>query len=249
MLTSISARFCNKGFEKAQNREKTFSRRINLCTFSEIIIFSVLQFFPAILFNRVFLKWIDSENYFGGAYMYPFFFVAFCLILRAEPLKLLDLVTPGYALCLVFAKIACFFFGCCAGFETLSFGVYNRMKAKVMFPVQLVEVAVALLIFLFLLWYRKKAKTGTMYPIFLLLYSSTRFCTEFLRYEENIFGPLKGFHIYAIIGIALGLVELLIMLRFGERISAFLAGKQRKLIDPLQIPIEEEQEEPVSEDT
>lgn len=236
MLSSISARLCNKKFEKAQDKKKTFSRYINLCTFFEIIIFSLLQYYPTVLFGKTLQVWIQdgTVNYYGGAYLFPFAFFAFCLILQAEPLKLLDLVTPGYALSLVFAKIACFCHGCCAGFETLKYGLYNHEHEKMMFPVQIVEAAVALLIFLFLFWYRKKAKTGTMYPIFLLLYSSTRFFTEFLRCEENLFGPLKGFHIYAIIGVALGLVELLVMLRFGKRISDLLSKKQTKLLDPVQ---------------
>lgn len=188
----------------------------------ETVIVTAVQYAPLDPLG----KWFAAEmnlkcrDYFGGAYFFPFITIAFCLLVKIEPLKQLDLFAPGYAIALGFSKLGCFCFGCCAGMET-EHGMYNELFQKEMFPVQLVEAAFGFLIFFILLKYKKKAKSGTMYPMYLILYSSTRFCSEFFRHEPNIIGSLKSYHIQCLVGIAVGLIELLLMLKFGEKITEF----------------------------
>lgn len=188
----------------------------------ETIILTAGQLLPITFMNRWFggLVTNGNANYFGAAYTFPFFFILVCLFVGVEPLKQFDMYVPSYPLILITAKLSCFFDGCCAGIES-SYGLYNHYYDKVMFPVQLVESGLAFLIFLFMLWYKKRAKKGTMFPIYLILYSSTRFFSEFLRMEPNVFGILKTYQILCLIGIALGILELVLVLKFGNNISAF----------------------------
>lgn len=173
-----------------------------------ITIVSCVQFFSGrymvSFIGRIFTH--GFYNYFGFAIFAPIIFVIFCKLISLDCWGYLDAFTPGYAISLVFFKMACFSYGCCEGINRF-FTLYYPERNQYQFPIQLLECLVAVCIFFFLLYYRKKAKRGTMYPIFLVLYSGTRFFTEFLRVEPNIFGPLKAYHIWCVIGVVVGLVE------------------------------------------
>ncbi len=174
-------------------------------------------------FNVPFGRLIGTNaNYFGLLYTVPFVLLIFCILMRIQPLRQIDLVTPALPLALVFAKLACFCGGCCWGIEC-SFGLYNYRftSCRVEFPVQLVEAGLALAIFVFLLFWRKKAKPGTMFPTYLILYSATRFFSEFLRHEPNVLWIFKTYQILCIIGVILGVVQLLLVRKFGDRIERF----------------------------
>lgn len=221
ILSLPSRLLCTTAGEN-ENIRPTLFRRETTYAVIETIIVTAVQYYPLLPLGEWFGQWVNNgcQDYFGGAFFFPFIIVAFCLITKIEPLKQLDLYAPGYAIALSISKLGCFFGGCCAGMEC-SFGVYNQLFQKVMFPVQLVESAFALIIFLFLLRYSKKAKSGTVYPTYLILYSSTRFFSEFLRKEPDVIWHLKSYHIQCLVGVVVGVVELLLMLKFGEKITAF----------------------------
>lgn len=162
-----------------------------------------------------------GTNFFAGVFLFPLFLAIICIILKINILKQSDIAAPAYALGLFIAKIGCFCCGCCHGIEC-SFGMYNYETNTVEFPVQLVESGVALAIFIFLMFYKKNAKEGTVYPVFVILYSATRFFSEFLRHEPNVvFDILKTYHILCIIGIIYGTVELIIVLKYADKIKQF----------------------------
>lgn len=192
-------------------------------TILEILLVSYVQYNIPASFNRPFGNLVGTgANYFGLLYPVPFILLLYCILMRINPLKQIDLITPAFPLALVFAKLACFCAGCCSGIEC-SFGLYNHNVAsgRVEFPVQLVEAGLALAIFIFLLFWRKKAKPGTMFPTYLILFSGTRFFSEFLRHEPEVFWIFKTYHILCIIGVVLGVAELLLVLKFGDKISQF----------------------------
>lgn len=185
----------------------------------EICIFSLVQYELTGFFNRTFGDMVGTgANYFGKLYHIPFLLAAFCILLWVDPCKQIDLITPAYPLALFVTKIGCFCQGCCNGFEWAG-GMYNHSSKLVEFPLQLVEAGLALLIFIFLMYWRKKAKPGTMFPIYLIIYSATRFFSEFLSNKPDVFGILKTYHILCIIGVVVGIIELVIALVFGEKIS------------------------------
>lgn len=189
----------------------------------EVIIFSIFQYAFAGNLNLLFGRMVNtSYNYFGLLYFSPVILTVVSLFLAVNIFKQMDLMTPSFPLALIFAKLGCFFNGCCRGFEC-EWGLINYKDESNLvreFPSQLLEAGLALVIFFFLVWYRKKAKEGTMFPIYTILYSATRFFSEFTRREPNVFGILKKYHILCLIGIVIGLIELLLATKYKDSITA-----------------------------
>ena len=126
-------------------------KKQTLCQFLEKVLIVFGSIYPLLFMNYYFGYLVTGDaNYFGSLYTFPYFFFPIPIILGVNPFKIYDEIVPGYALSLVFAKLACFCSGCCAGIEW-KHGLYNYACDKVMFPVQLLEAVLALLIFIFLL--------------------------------------------------------------------------------------------------
>ena len=186
------------------------------------------------LFNRSFGDFVGTgANYFGFLLTILFFWILFSVLIVANTLKILDISTMYLPLHLVFVKLSCFCNGCCHGIEW-EHGIYNSNPyyEGTQVPVQLIEAFWALLIFFILLWYRKRAKPGNVFPMYMILYSATRFFSEFFRPEENVLGPLKMYHILCLIGIAYGFLHLAflhfyrdIAIEFFDNINAKLDMK------------------------
>ena len=187
----------------------------------EIIVISFIQIYPNGFLNVKFGHLMNTgANYFGLLYFVPLILFAFFYIISIDPFKQTDLITPAYPLALFFVKLGCFCNGCCGGFEC-EWGLMNYQNEadpKREFPIQLIEAGLALAIFLFLLWYRKRAKEGTMFPIYTIIYSATRFFSEFASNKPDVFGILKTYHILCIIGVILGVTELILVLRYAEKV-------------------------------
>jgi prolipoprotein diacylglyceryltransferase len=171
--------------------------------------------------NIPFGQWVGTgSNYFAALFFLPVFAIVMGFSLWLDPLKQSDISVPGLAMTLIFLKTACFTSGCCHGIWWPG-GPYSYRNNRDEFPIQLVEAGVGLLIFLFLLWYRKHGKTGTVLPMYTILYSSTRFVTEFWRGQEIVWRGLKVYHFFCIIGFVVGLIELIIVLKYGKKISLY----------------------------
>lgn len=199
----------------------------------EIFLLSCVQFFSGVVLNGILgdLLTDGADNYFGFAVFAPLVFLLVCRLARTDPFGHLDLFTPAYAAALVIFKLACFTAACCGGIHTnMTFWYPHGPRSN--FPVQLVEMLVALGIFFFLLRYRKRAKPGTMHPVYLMLYSGTRFFTEFLRIEPDIFLCFKLYHILCAAGFLIGAGEYLLMTagngRFPERTRLRVTEGRRK---------------------
>lgn len=196
----------------------------NVLTVSEILLISVFQYYPLTILNIKFGALMSTgANYFGLIYFIPIILFLFFFCISINPFKQMDLITSSYPLGLIFLKIACFCDGCCGGFEC-DWGLMNYhydSGPKKEFPTQLVEAGLALLIFVFLLWYRKRAKEGTMFPVYTIIYSATRFFSEFTSNKPDILWHLKTYHILCIIGIILGIAELILVLKYSEKIKLF----------------------------
>ncbi len=186
----------------------------------EVYFISFAQFYLGAL-NAFFGELVGTgANYYGTLFVSPIMVAFFGLLLGRDIFKLMDLVTLTYPLKLILVKLACFCQGCCKGM-VCSFGLYNHATDQIEFPVQLVEMALAGIIFVFLLFWRKKAKEGTVFPIYLIIYSATRFFSEFLRCEENVLFILKKYHILCLVGIAVGFFVLFVVKNYKERIQRF----------------------------
>lgn len=172
------------------------------------------------------------DDYFANIFVGPFAVLFSSLLLINSPLKTLDVAAPCMATALIFFKIACFCAGCCYGVEW-SGGLYNEDTERVELPIQLIEVACAVIMFVILMVLAKKKKRrhGTLYPLFILMYCGSRFVSEFWRDDyPDVWGPLKAYHIQCIIGFVEGAVMMAVVLIWGEKITAFFEGKSSALV-------------------
>lgn len=101
-----------------------------------------------------------------------------------------DILAPAIPLFHAFGRVGCFFAGCCYGVPgKFGFVFYNsplpEANGVVRFPVQLLEAAIELLIFLLLdRMLKKGAGRGSFLKIYLGLYAFVRFFLEYLRGDE-----------------------------------------------------------------
>lgn len=183
-------------------------------------VFSLLFFY----LNPHFGDWFTShnKNYYGTLTAWLLAFTLIPIFLKMSPLRILDLFSGGLPLQLIFAKMACFCWGCCSSFEMPGSFYYNRIYGRYEFPVQLVEAAVAAILFVIIAHYRKRNKTvGSVFPLYLVLYSVSRFLTEFLRADlPNVLGPFDAYQIMSVVFTLIGLLLFWIVLKYRERIEA-----------------------------
>ena len=175
-----------------------------------------------------------SDNYFFSIYAAPVALLLMGTLLRFSPLKLTDYATVPHIVALIFYKIACFCWGCCYGVPSETFGMMNHSHNRMEFPVQLVELACAVIMFIVILSVqRKKDRTpGLLYPLFIIMYCGSRFVSEFWRGDyPAVFGPLKGYHIQCLVGLVEGIIFLVVVLKCGKKITEFFDSKNQGFID------------------
>lgn len=104
---------------------------------------------------------------------------------------LTDLLTPIAPLFHVFGRIGCFMAGCCYGKESEIFGIAFHCSNSApngvkLIPVQLIEAACNVLIFILLLTLKpERKKRGTALPFYGICYAICRFIIEFFRGDEH----------------------------------------------------------------
>lgn len=135
------------------------------------------------------------------------------LRLKRLPLRAFtDIAAPAIPLFHAFGRIGCFLGGCCYGIECEAGFVYTNSLVESAngvrrFPVQLLEAAFNLFLFLLLWRLLTKGKSGLM-RWYLLCYSIARFLLEFLRgdaYRGEAFGLSTSQIISLLILIGLGI--------------------------------------------
>ena len=211
------------------------------CGFEALVIFALTAAVTAALNNPLSQLFLgdNSANYFPYMFFVPVLLFVFGVLLRVSPLKLEDYFAPLGLVILIIVKLACYFQGCCNGVELSGPGpfpafCYNQNQAQYQVPVQLIEMAcaVVMLIVLILVGRRKNRKTGLLYPLFMLMYCGSRFISEFWRGDyPAVWGRLTGYHIQCIIGFVLGAVYLVAVLIWGERITAFFETRNKAWLD------------------
>lgn len=196
---------CPHAFKQKTNTRKWIVAAV------EFIVMTYCGVGLLLVLNPRFGDWFTdgNANYYGSLTAYFIAFTVVSAVLGISPLRSLDLLAPGLPLSLVVSKIACVTSGCCSSFEMPGSFYYNMDTGRYEFPIQMVEAAVALLLFFFMLWYRKRARvSGELFPVYLISYSVTRFFLEFLRADiAKIHGSIDSYHVmsvlYALLGIAL----------------------------------------------
>ena len=123
-----------------------------------------------------------------------------------------------------FGRIGCYLVGCCYGepFESNFSVTYTHSLFAPnnipLFPTQLTEAAVLLLIAVFLLIYINKFKGKHAFELYIVLYGIIRFILEFFRYDSYR-GIISGFSISQYISIFLILSVLFFLLYKKKQIK------------------------------
>ena len=121
-------------------------------------------------------------------------FIPYCIIRKLNLGEMINLIIPSVPLVHGIGRIGCFLAGCCYGLPMdPPWGVYfNSAMAPhgvALFPVQLLEAALNILLFCFLYNYAKKPrKPGRILGLYLICYGVERFFLEYLRYDA-----IRGF--------------------------------------------------------
>lgn len=218
--------FKKASYGLSKENAKKFNIISLIFTFLEIVLIYVM-FVIIAQFTRTFGNLVGTgANYFTILFFYPIAILLLSVITGANPLKKMDFIAQALPIALFFDKIGCYCAGCCRGIYWVGGPRNERYDFQEQFPVQLVEAGLAAAIFIILFIYSKKnKKAGTVFPIYMILYTSTRFFSEFYRAEENVLGPLKVYHILCIIGLVLGIIYLVLSLKFGDKITAYYDKK------------------------
>lgn len=157
-------------------------------------------------------------NYFGNIYSLLLLAAVLALV-KIDPLRQLDLIIPAHAVSLVFFKMACFMAGCCNGKECAG-GFYFVRNQRYEFPSQLLEMLVALVIAIVLICtLRKGLFPGRLHALYLILYSATRFFTEFTREGDVIFAGLQAYQLQCLVTLALSVCAWFLLGKYGNSIS------------------------------
>lgn len=201
------------------SKQVCFLSTIGCWVVFETVMISIAQYFLPLCFNMILGEVLNTgANYFGNLFSAPVLVLLACVLLKIDFLAQMDLFTPAFPLALFFSKIGCFFAGCCRGM-VWEHGFYNPVSKLTEFPAQLLEAAVALLLFIFLLLCKGKLKKGTVFPVYLMAFSGIRFFTEFTRCEPRTFHGLKTYQVLCLIGVVVGLVEYFLARAYSTRVQ------------------------------
>lgn len=186
-----------------------------------------------------------TKNFFAYIFVLPPLAFLVGILLKVSPLKLNDFFAPVFSFALIFYKLACVFEGCCYGIEWNNSPYYNQKHERYEMPVALIEMACAIVIFVIIMGVRRRKKTaGVIYPLFMLLYCGSRFCSEFLRDDyPAVWGVLKGYQIALIIGFVLGVIYMIIVMKYSERITNYFETKNKAFLEE-QLKIYEKKHKP-----
>lgn len=132
----------------------------------------------------------------------------------------IDILAVSIPLFHAIARIGCFLAGCCYGIESDSFSItYTIMENSIentanRVPVQLVEAAYNIVLFIYLLAFVRKDnwKEKKLLLRYMVLYSCGRFLLEFIR-GDSVRGILLGVSFSQVISIVIWLTLLVVTLK------------------------------------
>ena len=146
---------------------------------------------------------LGGVSFFGSVFLIPALMIPCGYLFKLKPKRSLDAVAPCVAVMIGFIRVGCFLNGCCGGWTT---------NSGFTWPTQAMESICDFMLLFFLLQLEKKQKfEGWLYPILLTSYSAYRFLIEFLRDTPRTSIGLANGHFFAIAGMIIGAIWLLIL--------------------------------------
>lgn len=126
-----------------------------------------------------------------------------------------DAIVPCIPLGHAFGRLGCFFAGCCYGMPYEGIGSLSFPAVGInyqTFPVQLLEMAINIGIFVYLIFYTHKGhKRYHVLYLYLMIYAISRFTLEFMR-GDLVRGISNGLSTSQWISIGLFIISILLML-------------------------------------
>lgn len=218
-VTSLGRMSLN--FSTSFSKRQKYTHNKEILAIIEILLVSFFQYKVGSVFNGFLGDLVGTgANYFGMLFFSPVAIAFICFLMGTDVFKQIDLATPAYPFTFIFVRLACFCAGCCNGMAC-SFGLYNHETEQVELPLQLIEAFCALVIFVIILVWQKKAKEGTLFPIYLILYSSIRFFTEFFSSLDKVFFIFNVNQILSVITILLAVFYIYVLKNYKVRIRRF----------------------------
>lgn len=178
------------------------------------------------------------KDYVAGCLFVPLFAMLFGKVFKDDWRKMLDFMTPGYMLALVIIKISCCFAGCCFSFP-MAHGMWNPIFKEYLFPLQIVEGVVALLLTFVLMHIARRQEfkvTGRLYAWLLILYGSTRFFLEFARLNVKIVGGISLYGFWAIATVLVGVIWLIADNRRVRKLAGDTAAEESETPEETEEP-------------
>lgn len=145
-------------------------------------------------------------SFYGSVFLIPIAMPLFGLLFHLHPKQTLDICGPCVAIMIGCMRVNCFLSGCCGGWEMCINGFCFN------WPTQVID---SIMDFAILAWLlrveKKKPLSGTLYPMFMILYSVMRFFLEFLRDTSKDWLCLSHGQWFALIAVLIGGVWMLIL--------------------------------------
>ncbi|MCR5042090.1 MAG: prolipoprotein diacylglyceryl transferase [Clostridia bacterium] len=164
-------------------------------------------------------------SYYGSVFFVPVLMLPFSMIIKYSYTLLMDYCAPCGIAAIAVGKFHCFLNGCCGGRVLWQ----NSMGEDVVFPSQLTEMAVAAVILAVLLLLERKGRhVGKLYPLFLIMYGSTRFVLNYFRDAELVFGVIPTAGILSLAAVIIGVVWLLILKKRPAAAESAAKGESKK---------------------
>ena len=146
---------------------------------------------------------LSGFSFFGSVFFIALIMPLVGFLFRLKPLRSLDAVAPCVAVMIGCIRVGCFFNGCCGGWTTASGFTW---------PTQAVEsICDFMLLFLLLRMEKKEKFAGWLYPTLIGIYSAYRFIIQFFRAEEATWLIFSLGHFYALAGMIIGGIWLLLL--------------------------------------
>ncbi len=207
---------------RSKKREFTMLSTIPLTLFIVISSFLgakilyYLEDIPNLINNGIQL---GGVSFFGSMFFLPITMISIARIFKLDYYSLMDFVSPSLMLMLAVLRIGCYISECCGGITL------NVSGSTFVFPTQITECVIDLIILIGLLLYERYWETtGRLYFFIMTYYGVFRFFLEFLRDTPKNWLGLSHGQWFAIISVAIGGY----MLNYLGKRDRKLAKKQNK---------------------
>lgn len=157
--------------------------------------------------------YFGGMSYYGGILLMPLFCIIISKVFFIPYLNLMDMFGAAAGGMLAVMRLQCVYFGCCNG---IKINLSNSCSFD--FPSPIVELVTVLVLMCIVVYLGKYEKyRGKLYPIYLILYGSTRFILNWFRLgNEPFVWILPPGNFWSLVAIAIGISWIMLM-NFNER--------------------------------